>query len=122
MTEAWILDLLKQAPAIGAIVAIVWMGMKWHERVASQWLSAIERIDQTGKDNAQQFVKAVMEIGEKCHASHEKVSTMFHEQSCKGQEVMMQIHAILGQIGVHMEHFARAEEKLSDAVRALSKS
>lgn len=114
MIEPWLLDLLKQSPALGAIVAIVYIGMKWHERISTQWLSAIDKIDERHQLIAQRFVDSVKEIGEKCHTAHEKVATMYYEQSCKGQEV-------LTQVAVHMSHFARAEEQLARAVESLRK-
>lgn len=115
MIDPWLLDLLKQSPAIGAIVAIVYMGMKWHERISSQWITSIEKMDSRHELMSIRFVDAVKEIGEKCHGAHEKVATMYYEQSCKGQEV-------LSNVSVHMAHFARAEEQLSRAVESLRKS
>ncbi len=113
MIEPWLVDLLKQSPAIGAIVAIVYLGMKWHERISSQWLASIEKMDDRHQSMSRAFVDSVKEIGEKCHVAHEKVATMYYEQSCKGQEV-------LTQVAVHMSHFARAEEQLSRAVERIA--
>ena len=107
-----IAKLLEQSPAMGAIIAIVWIGMKWHERIATQWLSAIDKIDERNNEASQRFVDAVKEIGEKCHDAHHKVSQMFYEQSCKGQEVLMHV-------SMNMANFARAQEELTHAVREL---
>lgn len=110
--EPWIIDLLKQSPAIGAILAIVWMGLKWHERMSAVWLAAIDKIDERGKANAQEFVSAIKEIGEKCHTAHDANAKMFYEQSCKGQEVLIQLSMTLA-------NFTRAQDDLSHAVRDL---
>lgn len=115
MMEEWIQEFAKETPAVGAIVAIVWMGMRWHERISSQWAVTLEKIDERHIEIARQFVDSVKEIGEKCHAAHHTVAKMFYEQSCKGQEV-------LGQVAVHMSHFAKAQEELSRAVREISRT
>lgn len=103
-------ELLKQSPVVGAIVAIVWLGMKWHERLATQWLAAIDKIDERGKENAREFVAAIKDIGEKCHMAHDKNAQMFYEQSCRGQEV-------LTQLTVNIALFAQAQKELSEAVK-----
>lgn len=110
--DAWVIDLLKQSPAIGAILAIVWMGLKWHERMSSTWLAAIDKIDERGKLAAEAFVMAVKDIGEKCHKAHDENARMFYEQSCKGQEVLIQLSMTLA-------NFTRAQDDLSHAVRDL---
>ena len=68
--EPWIIDLAKTVPALVVIVWIVREGMKWHKDIADEWMRSFK------------------EVGEKCHESHEKVAHLFHEQSCKGQEVL----------------------------------
>ncbi len=113
MIEPWLVDLLKQSPAIGAIVAIVYLGMKWHERISGQWLASIAKMDERHEAMSMRFLESVKEIGEKCHHAHAEIAKMYYEQSCKGQEV-------LTQVAVHMSHFARAEEQLSRAVERFS--
>lgn len=112
--EQWVIDVLKDSPAYGAILAIVYLGMKWHERIATQWLAAIDKIDSRNKEASTEFVAAVKDIGEKCHHAHEQVSKMFYEQSVKSNEVMTNV-------AVNMGHFSRSQEHLSEAVRDLRK-
>ena len=108
--DQWVIDVLKYSPGYGAIIVIVYLGMKWHERISTNWLTTIEKI-------ANQYQQSMEKIGEKCHESHEKTSSMYYEQSCRGQEVLMHHHSVMSQMGVHLDHFARAQEELSRAVR-----
>lgn len=91
--EDMIKELVKTAPGYACILAIVFIGMKWHERIATHWVDSFK------------------EVGEKCHDSHEKVGEMFHEQSCKGQEVLTHVTRVLGENAVQMERCARADEE-----------
>lgn len=94
-------ELLKQSPALFAIVATVWMGIKH-----------VDKIDERAKENADKFVAAIKDIGEKCHEAHDKNAQMFYEQSCKGQEV-------LTQLAIHMSHFAETQKELNRTVMEL---
>jgi hypothetical protein len=101
--EQWVIDLLKDSPAYGVILAIVWMGMKWHERISKEWTEQIAKMTQAQERMSDKWLEAIKEIGEKCHESHERVSSMYHDQSCKVLEAWTKLN-------VHMEHFARAVE------------
>ena len=101
--EQWVIDLLKDSPAYGVILAIVYLGMKWHERISTQWTAQIKEITETQERMSDRWLEAIKEIGEKCHESHEKVSTMYYDQSCKVLEAWTKLN-------LHMEHFARALE------------
>lgn len=113
--EEMVMEVLKQSPVVGAIVAIVWMGLKWHERLEGQWLAAIDKLDERGKENADKFVSAIKDIGEKCHTAHDKNAQMFYEQSCNGQKV-------LGELTTQLALFSQAQRDLSDAVKALRRA
>ena len=113
--EEVVTELVKQSPGIGAIIAIVWIGMKWHERIATQWLAAIDKIDERGKLAGEAFVAAIKDIGEKCHIAHDKNAQMFYEQSCRGQEV-------LTNLTVNIALFAQAQKELSEAVKDFRRS
>jgi hypothetical protein len=99
--EQWVIDVVKDSPAYGTIIVIVLLGMKWHERISDKWLAAIK------------------EIGEKCHEAHEKVATMYYEQSCRAQDHLAQLRSVMEKQNVHLEHFARAQEQLSRAITEL---
>lgn len=114
--DPWVIDLCKQLPAIAAIVGIVQMGMAWHERISKQWLIGIEKIDERHERMSQSWLGAIKEIGEKCHEAHSKIASMYYEQSCHAQQVATQLHSTMGQIGVHMDHFARAQEAMTRAI------
>lgn len=97
--EPWIIDLMKTIPALGVIVWIVREGMKWHREMASEWLSSFK------------------EVGSKCHEAHERVSTMFHEQSCKGQEVLTANVDVVARNTVQLERCANAHEEQNRIIR-----
>jgi hypothetical protein len=101
--EQWVIDLLKDSPGYGVIITIVYLGMKWHERISTQWVAQIKEIAEHRRAESDKWVESIKEIGEKCHEAHEKVSTMYYEQSCKVLEAWTKLN-------VHMEHFARAVE------------
>jgi hypothetical protein len=104
MIEPWIIELLKDSPAYGAIIAIVWLGMKWHERISMQWVAQIKEINDQQRIMQKEWLESIKEIGEKCHDAHEKVSNMYYDQSCKVLEAWTKLN-------VHMEHFARAVDR-----------
>jgi hypothetical protein len=101
--EQWVIDLLKDSPAYGVIIAIVYLGMKWHERISGQWVSQIKDINDQQRAQSDKWIETIKEIGEKCHEAHEKVATMYYEQGCKALEAWTKL-------SVNMEHFARVME------------
>ena len=108
--EQWVIDLLKDSPAYGGIIAIVYLGMKWHERISTQWVTQINEISLLQREQSDKWVAAIKEIGEKCHEAHAHVADMYHEQGCKVLEAWTRL-------SINMEHFGKAQEELTRAVR-----
>lgn len=106
--EPWVIDLLKTSPTLSAVVIIVIVGMRWHERVQDKSDDRLERMSAN-------WLSSFKEVGEKCHDSHEATATMFYEQSCKGQEVLTHITRVLGENSVQLDRCARAEEERNRA-------
>lgn len=92
-------ELIKTSPGYACILAVIWFGMKWHERIATHWVDSFK------------------EVGQKCHEAHEKVSHMFHEQSCRGQEVLTKVSSVMAETNVHMERCANAHEEQVRMIR-----
>lgn len=91
--EEMLKELIKTSPGYACILAVIWFGMKWHERIATHWVDSFK------------------EVGEKCHDAHERVAEMFHEQSCKGQEVLTHNTAVMAKTTVQLERCADAHER-----------
>ena len=98
--EPWVIDLFKTSPALAAVVAIVIVGMRWHERVQDKSDARLERM-------SAEWLASFKDVGEKCHDSHRKITEMFHEQSCKGQEVLTANTAALTENNVQLQMLRR---------------
>ena len=101
--EQWLIDFIKDSPGYGVILTIVIMGLKAIERMADKWAKQLKEISDQQVAMSDKWLESIKEIREKCHEAHEKVSTMYHDQSCKVLEAWTKLN-------VHIEHLARVVE------------
>lgn len=106
--EQGIIDFLKDAgPAWGAIVAVIYLGLRQFDKTATQTNKTIIEI-------TKQFQESVKEIGEKCHKAHHEVSMISHEQVSKMQEAAIGYTNQIAQLNVQISFLGEAVRELRD--------
>ena len=97
--EQILLEILKQTPAIGGVLAVLWMGKGIIEKVVAHFLAEIQRLSQ----------------------ANEKLVSSYQETLSRGNALASQLHERIGEMNTavkymneHLETCAKLVERIHE--------